>query len=440
MTSSPVELRILGHTELSTAGNLTGGNVLRQPKRLALLGYLALSASDGFRRRDQIVALFWPEKDQFHARTQLRKVFYALRGVLGADAFIMRGEEEIRLNTDVVWCDAVAFRRACEGREWTRALDLYRGDLLEGLFPAGVGQEFEAWLAEQRASLREEASRAAWECSSLADLNGQRAEAIALARRAIDLNPDDEQSVRRLIAVLDRYGDRAGALRTFGDWQERLQSEFGAEPAPETRKLARKVQSARKGESMETPSVLTPPPAHAKLTPATTVAPTISTRRTRPVGVIAAAVGVVLLLGAFVAFRRAAPDLADVAVLPFRAQGDSATALLGESIAEELTTALAQVAELGVRSTARTHEALREPVNVRDIGERLGVATLLEGSLLRDAKRIHLRARLVRVSDGRTLWARVFNVDGTDIIAAHENIAATAVREVTVILRQHRTR
>ena len=437
MNSSPVELRILGHTELSAAGNLTGGVVLRQPKRLALLGYLALDASNGFRRRDQIVGLFWPEKDQLHARTQLRKVLYALRGVLGADAFVTRGEEEIRLNTDVVWCDAVAFRRACEEREWMRAIELYRGDLLEGLFPGGVGSAFDSWLEEQRAGLREDASRAAWECSSLADLAGQRDEAIAFAKRAIELNPDDEQSVRRLIAALDRYGDRAGALRTFAQWESRLQTEFGAEPAPETRKLARKVQSVRKGESMETPTVLRSPPAPAPAGSAPTPPMEVKARarRVRPVGLAVAAIGVVVLLGAFAAFRSAAPARADIAVLPFEANGDSATALLGESLAEELITALAQ-AGVGVRSTARMRETLRVPRNAADIGERLGVTTLLEGSLLRDPKRIHVRARLVRVSDGRTLWARVITVDAADMIAAHETVASSVVRDVAAILQQ----
>lgn len=435
MNSSPVELRILGHTELSAAGNLTGGVILRQPKRLALLGYLALDATTGFRRRDQIVGLFWPEKDQLHARTQLRKVLYALRGVLGADAFVIRGEEEIRLNTDAVWCDAVAFRRACEAREWMRAIELYRGDLLEGLFPGGVGSEFDAWLEEQRSALREEASRAAWECSSLADLSGDRDAAIAFAKRAIDLNPDDEQSVRRLIAALDRYGDRAGALRTFSHWESRLQTEFGAEPAPETRKLARKVQSVRKGESMETPTVLKSLPAPAASAPTPPMQVKARTRHQRPVALAAAAIGVVVLLGAFAAFRSVTPARADIAVLPFEANGDSATTLLGESLAEELTTALAQTG-VSVRSTARMRELLQGPRSAADIGKQLGVTALLEGSVLRDAKRIHVRARLVRVSDGRTLWARVITVDAMDIIAAHQTVASSTVPEVAVIVRR----
>jgi len=73
-----------------------------------------------------------------------------------------------------------------------------------------------------------------------------------MARRALELAPDDEQCVRDLISLLDRAGDRGGALRVYSEWQARLFKEYGVEPAPETRKLARRVQSARKGESHET--------------------------------------------------------------------------------------------------------------------------------------------------------------------------------------------
>jgi len=98
-----VELRILGHTELSSHGDRTGSFVLRQPKRIALLAYLAMATAGGYRRRDQIVALFWPELDQTHARTQLRKVLHALRSTIGSDTLVSRGEEEIRLDPSLFW-------------------------------------------------------------------------------------------------------------------------------------------------------------------------------------------------------------------------------------------------------------------------------------------------------------------------------------------------
>jgi len=411
--------------------------VLRQPKRLALLAYLALAASDGFRRRDQIVALFWPERDQLHARTQLRKALHGLRATLGAGAFLTRGDEEIRLDTNEVWCDAVEFRRGCDARKWSEALTLYRGDLLEGLFPGGVGEEFESWLEEQRATLRALAARAAWESSALADLAGRRDEAIALARQAAELNPDDEEGVRRLIAALDRYGDRAGALRVFGDWQSQLQKEYGAEPAPETRKLARKVQAHRKGESIETPGfmVALAPRAPAEPEAATIVEnpPEVVRRPSRQLSrrVVATSGAVVLgaaLIAAAISIRSGnSAEHASVAVLPLRGLGDSTAAFIGEAIAEELTTSLAQLPGISVRSSARSKTVLGNARDIEEIGRRLAVRHIVDGSVQRDADKLRVTVRLVQTSDGFTLWARSFDLSTTDLLSSQARIAAVTV-------------
>lgn len=418
---------------------------MRQPKRLAILAYLALAATNGFRRRDQIVALFWPDRDQFHARTQLRKVLHTLRSVLGTDAFLTRGEDEIRLNVQRVWCDAVEFRQAIESRAWALANNLYRGDLLEGLFPGGVGQQFEQWLEDHRGALREQAAHAAWECSSLADLSGNRERAIAFARQAVDLNADDEQSVRRLIAALDRYGDRAAALRVFSEWQKRLLAEFGAEPSPETRKLVRRVQAHRKGESAETPNRIFPVTDHRQQTKeramdVTTPSPQIALVRARGqtlptrnwVAAAVAAALIVTILGMWRAADSVTP--AAVAVLPFRGLGDASAQLLGASLAEEIATQLAQVSGITVRASARSRVA-RESANIDSVGRALEVRHLFEGSVVRDARRAHVRIRLVRVSDGLTVWARGFEVASTDFVTEEARIARETVQAVADLLR-----
>ena len=436
-----VDLRVLGHTELSVEGRSEGIGLLRQPKRLALLAYLALAASSGFRRRDQIVAMFWPERDQFHARTQLRKSLHALRAALGPDALLTRGGEEIGLDEARVCCDAVAFRRHVEAGRWGEALTLYRGDLLEGLYPGGVGEGFESWLLNERAALRRTAARAAWECSSRADVANDRAEAIAFAKRAIELEPDDEQGIRRLIAALDRYGDRAGALRVFEQWRNRVQSEFGAEPSPETRKLARKVQAPRKGESAETPAIIRSLVAadvaaltaqtgerHATRAPATT--PRVErdhtrSQRFRALTIAAAIAGVMLLIvGAFAFGRASGPDLgpAAVAILPFNGFGDSVAKILGETIAEDLTTALTQAGGMRVRTTTRSRDALAMGSDIRRIGSALKTRHVVDGAVTRDAQRVHVTVRLVRASDGVALWASSVDVPANETRATADRV------------------
>ena len=69
--------------------------VLRQPKRFALLAYLATSSDAALRRRDLVVAIFWPEADGPRARDSLSAALSFLRRRLGADALLSRGDEEI---------------------------------------------------------------------------------------------------------------------------------------------------------------------------------------------------------------------------------------------------------------------------------------------------------------------------------------------------------
>lgn len=454
MDRPPIELRILGSTELNVAGERTGSFVLRQPKRLAVLAYLALATAGGYRRRDQMVALFWPELDQAHARNQLRKVLHALRSTLGVEAFVSRGEEELRLDSSRAWCDAVAF--ACFMREerWADALELYRGDLLEGFFPGGVGEQFETWLGDQRSTLREQAARAAWECSSRADLAGKRAEAVALARRAMELDPDNEDGVRRLISVLDRYGDRASALRLFQDWQSRLQAEYGAEPAPETRKLALKVKAPRKGESHETPHPLSSEPSNIP-TGAPLPDPSPPSRSTEPsrrhgrraLWGFAAALALSVTIAALYASRtNAGQDSASgggvnrrqatLAVLPLRGLGDSSDVRVGQAFAEELTTALAQVPTISLRSASRSRAAADAGGDLAAIGRLLGAGLVLDGGVQHGAHRWRITLRLVRVADEVTVWARAFDLEAHDMIAEQERVAKATVEELRAWLQE----
>src|SRR5688572_11402670 len=125
----PFELRVLGSTELN--GPLKDADsLIRQPKRVALLAYLAISTADGFRRRDQIIALFWPELDQSQARTYFRKSLYAIREAFGDEIFVTRGEEELRVDAARLWCDAVALVEHLRLQHWSEALAVYRGELL----------------------------------------------------------------------------------------------------------------------------------------------------------------------------------------------------------------------------------------------------------------------------------------------------------------------
>src|SRR5256884_5668442 len=88
-----VEFRLLGTLSLRTADGRDAGSLLSQPRRLALLAYLAAATPRGPHRRDTLLALLWPELDQEHARAALRQSLHVLREALGDDVVVTRGAE-----------------------------------------------------------------------------------------------------------------------------------------------------------------------------------------------------------------------------------------------------------------------------------------------------------------------------------------------------------
>ena len=204
-----ITLRVLGGLGLDGVASEDAGAVIRQPKRMALLAYLACVPLGEFERRDRILALFWPELDDDRARHGLRQSLHVLRGALGAAAFKRRGDTEIALDSSVVSCDAAQVITALDQGRDADAVSLYRGDLLPG-FHVSEAPEFERWLDDTRSRLRRRVSDAACGLSAEAERQRDFSAAAQWARRAQALAPEDEAVLRRLLTNLDRVGDRVG--------------------------------------------------------------------------------------------------------------------------------------------------------------------------------------------------------------------------------------
>lgn len=240
----PIKLLLLGGIELRGVEREQADKVLAQPKIVALLALLALSPDGHLQRRDRLVAMLWPELDQAHARTALRKALHAVRSVLG-DAIRARGDEEVGLEDSIVWCDAQELIRCSERGLALRVVELHRGDLLPG-FHLSDCVEFERWLDDERSALHERAAAAAWTLARSLEDSQRRTDAGLMAKRAVRYSRDDERVLRRTITMLVRIGDRAGALSLYDEFVQRMRQEFGATPAPETVAL---VESLRPSQS-----------------------------------------------------------------------------------------------------------------------------------------------------------------------------------------------
>jgi DNA-binding SARP family transcriptional activator/Tol biopolymer transport system component len=240
-----LRFHVLGALDLRGTGGDEIRTVLVQPKRLALFAYLTLSTRPRLHRRDSLFALFWPEVDIEQARRSLRQSLHFLRQSFGAGVLISRGDEEVGVQPETIWCDAREFERALDGGHAAEALSLYRGNLLEGFHVTDVAPEFDQWLEDERARLRARAVAAATSLRDTAEHSGNLSLAVQYAREVLRLSPATDGALRWMMILLDQSGDHAAALRAYDEFSRRLASELDTQPSPETAALAKRLRLER---------------------------------------------------------------------------------------------------------------------------------------------------------------------------------------------------
>jgi serine/threonine-protein kinase len=381
-----IELRTLGSLDLRGADGFELRPVLQQPKRLALLAFLAVAYPARFFRRDILLGMFWPELDGEHARAALRRALYFLRRSLGEGVIVGRGDEEVGLSTQELSCDAALFQQAIDNDRPGDALALYRGPLLDGVYVSGA-PEFERWLDETRADLHGRAASAAWTLADRAEERGDARAAVEAARRAAALAPYDESVHRRLFALIDRTGDRAGALRAHEEFVRRLRVDYELEPSAETDALVAAIRQRR------------PAPLPSRVASAS---PGIHGQRERD--------------------EQERQSRSVLAVLPFVVRGGREYAYLAEGMVDLLSTTLDGAGEVRtvdpralLSYIAREHDRTGvdrvhfDPAGAGAIAEHFGAGAFVLGSVVESAGKLRICATLY---DARTT--------GTPAIAAVE--------------------
>ena len=394
-----LQLRTLGRLDLSGESAQDYSSVLLHPKRLALLVYLAVARPAGFHRRDTILALLWPELDQERARASLRKAIYHIRRALGDSVIVGRGDEELAIDRALVACDAVQFDAALERGDAAAALDLYRGSFLDGFFVSGASG-FEDWLERERRRLRDLAYRAAWQLAETAEQQSDTFAAAEWARRAAALLPDDETALRNLMQLLDRIGDRAGALATYEEFARRLQRDLEVEPDGDTQHLANRIRH----RVVEPVASVATPTVRAKIT---------VPRRHRMVAAIA------LMATALVAgvsgVRFIPPDVRTsartIAVLPFTYQGHGELAYLGDGMVNLLATNLDQIGDFRTVDAAAVLNRISDvdavdPIAGSNIAIGLGAGLFVTGDIVEANGKLRVSAGLFEVRGPQRARAR----------------------------------
>ena len=342
-----------------------------QRKALAVLALLGGTGRRGM-SRDKLVGYLWPDSPADRALHRLTQLLYSLRRDLTAERLFL-GTTELALNPELLAVDLAEFTAALEVGEFVRAVGLYRGPFLDGFFLTG-SPEFEHWVDGERARL---AQRYRGALESLAEAATRRGELAAAAEWWRQLAGADPLNARIAIAYMEamcRAGDRAGALKFAHVYGTSLRMELDAEPDPGVAAVIERLRS--------------PPPQALVAAPATPA----------------------------------------IAVLPFvNLTPDSENEYFSDGMTEELSNALARVP--GLRVAARTSASAfkGKDLDAREIAARLGVDTLVEGSVRKIGNRIRLTAQLIDATDGCHLWSEAYERTLDDVFALQEQLARAIV-------------
>jgi DNA-binding SARP family transcriptional activator len=235
---------------LTTLGaiNLDGppdaSRLVEQSKLLTLFAFLVLARRGGYQRRERVAGLFWPDQSEDKARASLRSALRSLRTVLGDDILLKRGDSDVGVDPAKLSCDAFEFEDAIEHGEFALALELYQGPLLDGLYPDSAAVQH--WLDERREWYRAAAADAAWALAERYEsASGDLTSAARWARRAAKLAGSDERRIRRVMELLARAGDAAGAIAIYNDFARYLERELDVQPSHETMQLAGSIRTNR---------------------------------------------------------------------------------------------------------------------------------------------------------------------------------------------------
>ena len=124
-----------------------------------------------------------------------------------------------------------------------------------------------------------------------------------------------------------------------------------------------------------------------------------------------------------------------IAVLPLlNESGDPKDEYFSDGLSEELIAALAQIKGLKVIGRSSSFRFKERKEESKTIGEKLGVGTLLEGTVRKQGERVRIVAELINTADGIELWTRTFDRELKDIFAVQEEIAAAVASSLKVRL------
>lgn len=426
-----IEFRTLGAIELLRPDGTALLSVVSRSKPLGLLVYLVLAAGGGTRRREDVCALLWPDSDEARARNALNQTVHSLRRAMGSEV-IVGGREDVGVDATVVRCDAVEMLRAEKAGDPERVLSLYHGEFLPGYHVDG-SPGLERWIESQRSQLQTVPFRAARQLAEARSAAGDDEEAVRALRRARTLRPEEDRTVRLLLATLAGSGNLAAAIDEYEKYRQHLETNYQIEPPDETRHFVDELRERNRRESRPetsgTPEYderepAPPGPDHQRVRKQ----PLARTRMIGAAGFVGVLCAVVLAFAVLKAPSEMPIEVRRLAVLPlqdFSPDGDKS--YFANAMTEELITALGRLGHPEVVGFTSVR-VYGDSVNIPQIARELEVDAVIEGSATWDGGTVRVNLQLVQVEPERHVWAHEWEGPDSALLSFQGRIAADVAR------------
>jgi DNA-binding SARP family transcriptional activator len=241
-----LSLELLGDFRLRDgAGKLVAISAKKSQAMLAFLGVKQSQVS-----RDKIANLLWSSTAPEQARQSLRQTLSTLRKDLGQISdrkVLIEDGDFLALDSSLVHVDVFEFE-SLVATGTVEALDpatrLYEGDFLDGF---QIDEErFDQWVIAERDRLHRLALRAHTQLAELLQRHGSMDDAIAVAQRALQIDPLQESMHRTLMRLYMESGDLLNAIQQYDACAKILKRELNTEPDAETKALQQEAVNLRR--------------------------------------------------------------------------------------------------------------------------------------------------------------------------------------------------
>jgi TolB-like protein len=353
--------------------------------------------------RSKLIDLLWSDRSEEQARASLRQCLWSLKKMLGSDhaSPLQTDRKRISLDGELIQSDVAEYRKSCDSvdsDELLKALTLYRGDLMAELVIRD--REWDEWLTLERENLRSKQAGLLCTLIDLSTVDPSAVNLIEYGRRLLELDPFHEQGYRALMLGYAASGQQTLALRQYEQCRELLQRELGSSPAKETHELYLQIK-AGEGDAVVADSPAKNDEAESLVDLANDIP--------------------VLEL----------PDKPSIAVLPFtNMSGDEEQEYFSDGITEDIITELSRFGAIFVVARNSSFAFRGDSVDIRKVGQSLGVRFVLEGSVRIVKNRVRITAQLVDASTTDHVWAERYDRDLADIFLVQDEISRAIVSTI----------